>query len=81
MLTNWVNLSIIFDLFGTAIAVCVDTNDRGLPQTMLEEINIQKKAKQKESNEKKKESFLSPPFAFISNLPSHSMFCLHVRVD
>ena len=31
-LTNWVNLSIIFDLFGVAV-VC--TNDGGLPQTMF----------------------------------------------
>lgn len=32
-LTNWANLSIIFDLFGVAAVVC--TNDVGLPQTML----------------------------------------------
>lgn len=31
-LTNWVNLSIIFDLFGVAV-VC--TNDGGLPQNYV----------------------------------------------
>lgn len=54
-LTNWVNLSIIFDLFGVAV-VC--TNDGGLPQTMF--LRRKLKGEQKKKVKRKLSHLLLP---------------------